>query len=254
MERTPRRLVRVSALDPQTFAPFGEVIQNPGTHHGIPSLQQVTANQGSATKWLDVTAMEDFYLRAASSRKAKVVFNMFVSKPRPSSKRANGENIFEVSVLERHPYTPQTFIPLSLDKADRQTCYLIIVAPTLPTAPEDRTLSLRGRVADALSHAFSSPVLPQKSPRSPGPPDLDNIQAFIARGDQCVTYGAGTWHAPMVVLGEREIEFVVVQHANGIADEDCQEVEINSTSHREGIAVLIDEDFMSSTVITKSKL
>ena len=43
---------------------------------------------------------------------------------------------------------------------------------------------------------------------------------------QAVTYGAGTWHAPMVALGEKgtAVDFVVVQFANGVAVEDCQEV------------------------------
>lgn len=40
-----------------------------------------------------------------------------------------------------------------------------------------------------------------------------------------VTYGVGTWHAPMVVLGER-VDFVVVQHVSGRVNEDCQEVDV----------------------------
>jgi ureidoglycolate lyase len=38
----------------------------------------------------------------------------------------------------------------------------------------------------------------------------------------------------MVALGERPIEFVVVQYANGVAEEDCQEHEIEA---REAMAV-----------------
>jgi ureidoglycolate lyase len=30
----------------------------------------------------------------------------------------------------------------------------------------------------------------------------------------------------MVALGDRPIEFVVVQYANGVAEEDCQETEM----------------------------
>jgi ureidoglycolate lyase len=30
----------------------------------------------------------------------------------------------------------------------------------------------------------------------------------------------------MVALGERPIDFVVVQYANGVAEEDCQETEM----------------------------
>jgi ureidoglycolate lyase len=53
-----------------------------------------------------------------------------------------------------------------------------------------------------------------------------------------VTYGPGTWHAPMMVLpplekevedghtgGTGTIDFLVTQFANGVAEEDCQEVE-----------------------------
>lgn len=47
----------------------------------------------------------------------------------------------------------------------------------------------------------------------------------MANGSQAVTYGAGTWHAPMVVVGEKPIGFVVVQFANGVGIEDCQEVD-----------------------------
>lgn len=55
---------------------------------------------------------------------------------------------------------------------------------------------------------------------------MTRLKAFIATTDQAVTYGAGTWHAPMAVLGEEgtKVDFVVVQFANGVGVEDCQEV------------------------------
>lgn len=61
--------------------------------------------------------------------------------------------------------------------------------------------------------------------RVTNPPDLTRLHAFIGRGDQAVTYGVGTWHAPMVVVGRRRVDFVVVQFVNGTAD-DCEEVEV----------------------------
>lgn len=70
-------------------------------------------------------------------------------------------------------------------------------------------------------------------------PDLENIRAFIARGDQAVTYGPGTWHAPMVVLGKKEVDFVVVQYVNGIGLEDCQEAVLEGVGEN-GISVCID--------------
>lgn len=64
------------------------------------------------------------------------------------------------------------------------------------------------------------------------PPDLENMQAFLARPGQAVTYAAGTWHAPMAVLGRQRVDFVVVQFMNGIGEEDCQEVQF-----ADGVAV-----------------
>jgi len=85
-------------------------------------------------------------------------------------------------------------------------------------------------------------------------PDLDRIQAFIARGDQAVTYGPGTWHAPMVVLGEKAIDFVVVQYANGVGEEDCQEVEIQGVGgDGEGLAIEIDAG-VEAGVAARAKL
>lgn len=50
-----------------------------------------------------------------------------------------------------------------------------------------------------------------------------------------VTYGVGTWHAPMVVVGEGRVDFVVTQWVNGREEDDCQEVEIP-----EGVVVVVD--------------
>lgn len=88
-------------------------------------------------------------------------------------------------------------------------------------------------------------------------PDLSNLKAFIARGDQAVTYGPGTWHAPMVVLGEKPIDFVVVQYMNGVGIEDCQEVEVEASDGGNGLSVdvggVFTDDGMASEA-PKAKL
>jgi ureidoglycolate lyase len=135
---------------------------------------------------------------------------MFVCQPRDLRKAEGGyggedeADLFDVRILERHPFTPQTFIPMGLGREeDGGTCYLVIVAPTLQGEPRSTG-----------------------EPKGAGGPDLEGVRAFVVRGDQGVTYGPGTWHAPMIVLGEKAVEFVVVQYANGVGDEDCQEYEI----------------------------
>lgn len=211
------------------------------------------ANQGTARKWKDVTRMRNWYHMARSGKKAEVSMNMFVCQPRT----LRAEGLFDVKVLERHPFTPQTFVPMGLGKNETKTFYLVIVAPTLPNTagrgkdpgareppypvPPAATprpkRSLRERLLGTRPSPYSNTHLPDPTPapsqsddaprpKGTGGPDLSNVRAFIARGDQAVTYGPGTWHAPMVVLGEQPIEFVVIQFANGTGDEDCQEVEI----------------------------
>jgi len=142
---------------------------------------------------------------------------MFACFPRTLRKtpNANAEgSIFDVRILERHPYTTQTFIPLGVSPSDPSTQFLVIVAPSLPSTIQ----SIDGK---------------EEVQR---PPDLENLKAFICKGDQAVTYGAGTWHAPMVVLGRRRVDFVVLQFVNGVGDVDCQEVVMG-----EGVEVAVGD-------------
>lgn len=177
----------------------------------------------------------------------KAVMNMFVCAPRALiSKSREGEGMcFEVGILERHPFTTQTFIPLGL--AGERARYLVIVAPSLEVSRADEGLP----VPTSTKGEFG---------RYPGRgmPDLKGVRAFLADGGQAVTYGAGTWyvvfiflmigkfdkanshlnrHAPMVVIGEKPIDFVVVQFANGVTIEDCQEVVFKKESGNAGLLV-----------------
>lgn len=288
---TPSRVIRPSStIDRAAFAEFGEVIQNPSSaasnerDSAVRTLQSVKANQGTATKYLDITYLDNHYAAQASSGKqASSVFNMFVCEPRQLKSHAGtGGKVFPVEILERHPYTSQTFIPLGVSAADADTRYLIIVAPTLPassrakdgtalkpypTPVPSRKRSLKERLLGARPNPFTNdhtptttPPLslqPERRPKGKGLPDLGRLQAFIVRGDQAVTYGPGTWHAPMVVLGSKPIPFVVVQYANGVGMEDCQEVMVKSDDGGEGPVVevgAIDDALLSGAGIMRAKL
>ncbi|KXS97180.1 hypothetical protein AC578_876 [Pseudocercospora eumusae] len=251
-----RTILASSSITPSNFSEFGTVIQNPSTHSefeldddGQWRLEYSIANQGTATKWVDVTHLESYYDRAASGKAAKVVVNMFVCKSRTPKKGTS----LDVKILERHPFTSQTFVPMGVGKNDENTRYLVIVAPTLPASKRKdgsrerpyptqdvrRKKSLGERLLGARPNPFTNdytssttPAVAEKGidrwrrPKGAGEPDLENLRAFVVRGDQAVTYGPGTWHAPMVVLGEKEIDFVVMQYANGVGLEDCQEIDI----------------------------
>jgi len=232
---TASRIIETEPLCQKSFAEFGTVIENPAPSL-IPSLHisslpsnAVQANQGSALKYLDVTHMIDLYGSAPSHEPAKAVMNMFVCAPRPllPSQQVGMAGNFPVKILERHPFTTQTFIPLGLSASELQKArYLVIVAPSLSPSPADDGLPVPTPTED-------SGPLPGR-----GLPDVKNIRAFIANGAQAVTYGAGAWHAPMVVIGRNPIDFVVVQFANGVAIEDCQERE-HDVEEREQVLVAV---------------
>ena len=270
----PSREVPVKPLSGVAFQEFGEVIEDPATHSDTLPFTTIDANQGSARKVLDVTLMNNHYALSQSKQPARPVVNMFVCKPR-ALEQQEGKGVFPVKILERHPFTPQTFVPMGLGAKDKETAYLVIVAPTLPLsqraheeglAPPKKKLSLRERLLGSRPNPFTNDHVPtttppitidlsvSQKPKGAGLPDLSRLQAFIARGDQAVTYGPGTWHAPMVVLGQRPIEFVVLQYANGVGIEDCQEVDVITPEGGEGVSVAIENDALAAGAPVKAKL
>ncbi|KAL4902569.1 hypothetical protein BDW74DRAFT_180674 [Aspergillus multicolor] len=224
---TPEPLTR------DAFAPFGTAIipplprsttsaRNPlSTHPKHPLVPApVAANQLSALKYSPISPLLNSYAQCSSKKPSEARMSMFSCFPRALRSVTGGSGkdtekvVFDVGILERHPYTTQTFSPLGLGAEDKGTYYLVIVAP-----------ALRGETAAARTETGQEVAVRD-------PPDLSRLRAFVASGDQAVTYGAGTWHAPMVVVGERRVDFVVTQFVNGVADEDCQEV-----CFREGVVV-----------------
>ncbi|GAB7357001.1 hypothetical protein MBLNU459_g7832t1 [Dothideomycetes sp. NU459] len=288
----PNLRVPAVPLTQQAFSHFGTVIENPERNpaSALVNHNVVKANQGSALKYIDISHLTDYYYSAPSRKPAKAVMNMFVCSPRqledcPSTGEAarnesgrHGQKAFPVRILERHPFTPQTFIPTGLSPDDTLTAYLVIVAPTLPTSsgvsanrppPYPQQAPKRRRsITDIFSKARPSPFTndndPPRSRASPaqgpplpkgiGQPDLSQLKAFIANGSQSVTYGPGTWHAPMVVLGEKSIDFVVVQYANGVGLEDCQEIEIKPASGSDNLNVLVGEGLFGPKLESRARL
>jgi len=219
-------------LNAAAFVPFGTVISSPLPHAlaETPPLSSlpphtptpVLANQGSALKYSPISPLQNAYVECPSGSPAEARMSLFACFPRELGKepavvaagqRIENTNVFDVCILERHPFTTQTFIPLQrrvirggADEIEEKPLFLVLVAPTL-----------RG-VTEAAVGPSGEPI----SIRDP--PDLTKIKAFIGHGEQAVTYACGTWHAPMVVLGRHRIDFVVVQFVNGVDREDCQEV------------------------------
>ena len=84
------------------------------------------------------------------------------------------------TVMERHPFSSQTFLPL---KASR---YLVVVAPD----------------------------------GDDGGPDLAGTRAFVAEGNQGITYRCGVWHHGVTVLDEAAVIAVLMWCDGSSADEE----------------------------------
>ncbi|KAF7159264.1 hypothetical protein CNMCM6106_006399 [Aspergillus hiratsukae] len=231
----------------EAFAPFGTAISCPLPRDlsSAPPLSALpphdpapaVANQSSALKYSPISPLLDHYPQCPSGQPSYARMSMFSCFPRKlRTSRGIGTrgetSVFDVRILERHPFTTQTFTPIDLSSQTRagnaeEPFYLVIVAPTL-----------NGQTATATTSSGETVTIRD-------PPDLNNVRAFVVRGGQAVTYGVGTWHAPMVVLGSRRVDFVVVQFVNGVDDEDVQEVAFG-----EGIVV----DLGKSRTLGASKL
>lgn len=192
LDSTHSRRIRAKELTPDAFAPYGFVIS---TKEQLKTHKIQSANYGTAQKIFQINPVIDNFSKCPSGKPSRTNLNMFRCSP-PNhlltydADRVAGRVHYLSKVVERHPFSTQTFMPMGRPRSE--IAYLIIVAKNRPD----------------------------------GLPDLDNVEAFVARGDQAVTYGAGTWHAPMVALGD-VVDFGVLINENGQSDEDCQETYIN---------------------------
>lgn len=216
--------VTAQPLTQEAFAPFGDVIANPrpnvhpaafSSHAASLPQSAISANQGTAIQYRDVSNIKNLYSQAPS-RRSSPRMSMFVCAARELQSSSGGfEGSFNVSIMERHPFTTQTFTPISSSASK----YLVIVAPSLPPSSQD----------DGL------PVPTGEGLPGRGLPDIHGLKAFVAESNQAVTYGAGTWHSPMVTLGKpgTAMDFVVFQFGSGEGIEDCQLVDFESEGVKE---------------------
>lgn len=178
------------ALTPEAFAPYGGVIS---VNEQLKKINVSNANYGTAVKLHNVAPVVNNFANSTSGKPATTNLNVFrCSAPKRLITNLGIYRTYQSKVLERHPYSTQAFIPMGQDR--NKVSYIVIVAKTDESSEQKL-------------------------------PDPTTVKAFFCRGNQSITYGAGTWHAPMVVIDENVpyIDFAVLIHENGVADEDCQE-------------------------------
>lgn len=219
--------VKAEPLTQEAFAPFGDVITNPRPNvhpsewddqpEGSMPPNASSGNQGTAICYPFISRIRNLCDQAPSGKPVLNRMTMFVcstTELEGSTEKTPTKGQFRLKIVERHPFTTQTFTPL----ASAASSYLVMVLPSLPPSPEDEHLPVP-------SDPAGGDELPGR-----GLPDVSRLRAFVATNRQAVTYGAGVWHTPMTVLGEKKtsIDFVVSQFATGVAEEDCQLVDFKS--------------------------
>lgn len=143
--------VTVKPLNAKDFAPFGDVIEMPKTPGRV------------------------YFEEALGNLRQHAVASLSTTLKEPSPSLP-----MEVTLLERHEFSSQTFMPAHVKS------WLIVVAP---------------HTAD-------------------GKPDLDRVQAFLADASQGITYKPNTWHHGLTAFEEPSKFNVFMWRDNTSGDEE----------------------------------
>ncbi|ORY26799.1 ureidoglycolate hydrolase-domain-containing protein [Naematelia encephala] len=153
--------LQAGPLSPETTHPQLSIISPALTNSATRS-----GNGGTSTKTPDIAPCTNRYDLAASKRPGRPVLSASRNTPRLVKTDASGVSTLEISMLERHAYTSQSFMPMG---GSDKVGYIAVVAD---------------------------------SDQSGSRPDLTTLRAFTVRGKDGICYGAGLWHAPMAVVGK----------------------------------------------------
>jgi allantoicase len=159
--------IPVLPLTPEAFSPFGQVIQGYSDLTAAPKGTKITpANAGTANKFHKLTLLSSSY---PANSNATAGISVYRCQPLAN---ISPDGLSPLTVLERHPYTNQAFVPMGRGVAEglKETSdrYLVVVAHN---GADDK-------------------------------PDLKTLRAFWASTAQGIVYNAGLWHQPMTVLGK----------------------------------------------------
>lgn len=161
----------------ESFSPYGSII-SPDEEVKKSNESSSNTNEGKAIKIFQVSQIQNPLGQDTPHWQFSHLF------PEPHLRRHlcldNRRDVVKhsVPILEKHPYTSQTFLPIGAPRTD--IAYLSVVA-----------------LEDAQTKK----------------PDLSTAKAFLCKGNQVVTYGAGVWHTPMTVAGPNEyVDFAVLNY------------------------------------------
>jgi len=148
--------ISVVPLTADAYKPYGQVIQGYGSDSVPCGLKVTPANGGTAQKFHKLSLLNSSYPSEAS---ATTGISLYRCQPLQDIK----EGCTTLTVLERHSYTSQAFIPMGSGSGSSNTgdSYLVVVAHN---GADDR-------------------------------PDMKTLRAFLAGTAQGISYNPGVWRA-----------------------------------------------------------
>jgi len=162
------RKIPALPLTPEAFAPYGQVIQSYTDITSAPRSVKITP-----ANFGTATKFHKLSLLESSypgDAGATTGISVYMCQPAEAAKNGTKREVL-LNVLERHPFTNQAFLPMS---QDGDKVYLVVVAKN---GPDDR-------------------------------PDIVTLRAFVARGNQGITYNTGIWRTQCLIstsLGSVEL-------------------------------------------------
>ncbi|RFU27485.1 hypothetical protein B7463_g8852, partial [Scytalidium lignicola] len=177
------RTIHCEPLTEVEYASYGGIIST-----DVVNDRTVSVNNGTARRTPEVVPTQNLYARAPSQMPARAVLNVSLARPR-EVQPWNGvtENMGHGAkrVLKVKTLERHRYSTQSFVPMGANIKYLVVVTEEGDT------------------------------------PNMDRLCGFIASDKQGVCYNPGIWHAPMSVI-DQPVSFAIVQHINGVPDEDCQ--------------------------------
>jgi len=155
-----KTFIPVLPLTSEAFEPFGQVIQAYVDHDAASLNTRITqANQGTATKFHKLALLSSSYPAKDGATTGLSIYRCQPVKDLPA------DRTWEITTLERHPFTNQAFIPMGRSEMGGDglecpgTSYLVVVAKN---GSDDK-------------------------------PDVTTLRAFVATAAQGIMYNKAVW-------------------------------------------------------------
>lgn len=113
------QILHAKPLSPEEFTSYGGVIST-----DVITPNTVTVNGGTARRTPEVVPTTNLYANAPSKQPSRIVLNASLAGPRGVETWSGeaGKRVFKLGMLEKHPYTTQSFIPMG-----GKVKYLVVV-------------------------------------------------------------------------------------------------------------------------------